>query len=101
MPSTGATIPATSSRALCRVVRQPSPPTRRTLPDTADRCEACGEAGRPERATMMGTRAAARAGRQEAAVAVTTGSVVAAAIAYHGRLDQATRCSTARCRYGA
>src|SRR3989441_11440420 len=55
-PSPAATTPATTSRPSCRVVRQPSPPTRRTLPDTADRCEARGEAGRPERATTMGTR---------------------------------------------
>src|SRR5437773_266557 len=64
-PRTVATTPPTPVHPPAEA-RQPSPTASRTIPGAAERRDARGEAGRPERAVTTGTRAAARAGRQEA-----------------------------------
>ena len=61
----------------------------------ADRRARLGRGGREDRASVIGTRAAARAGRHAAAVAVRTASSMAAVICHHGRSSRSMRCPAA------
>ena len=75
--------------------RQPMPIAIRAAAATAEWRAGLGLGGRPERASVTGTRATARPGHQAAAVAPRTATRTTIASSVHGRLSRSRRWSSA------
>lgn len=80
--------------------RQTTPPTTQAMPGAAERCNAFGSAGRPDRAATTEMRAAVRAGRLAARMDVRIASSIPMAIAHQGSFNGSTRCAVSVSRDG-
>ena len=92
-----ATIPATMSGGLsrCDSARQPMPTAISAAAAIAEWRAGLGLGGRPESASVTGSRATVRPGHQAAAMAPRSARRTVSAISAHGRLSRSTRWSTA------
>ena len=98
-----ATIPATMSGGLSRFdsARQPMPTAISAAAAIAEWRAGLGLGGRPESASVTGSRATVRPGHQAAAIAPKSARRTVSAISSHGRLSRSTRWSTADSSVGA
>ena len=98
-----ATIPATISGGLSRFesARQPMPTAISAAAAIAEWRAGLGLGGRPESASVTGSRATVRPGHQAAAIAPKSARRTVSAISSQGRLSRSTRWSTADSSVGA